>query len=391
MNVKYKLRWFCVKNDYMFWNDYLNETIKKIEKMIQEKDVIYIDFHMHSDYSADGKQSLAQIIDRTKNLGMDIISITDHDSLGVYDEIFEMIKKSECSCPIIIPGVEFTIENSDYGSQFHILQLMINPKEKNILDNVKYNMEASWIRTKKQFKRISENETLQFFFHKYHINCSEEGYRKFLNTCKRPIPEYSTLAEYLMKVLWNKGITTWDILCKLEENNIKDTCLKRRKMKEERYKKLREKYKDNQEAHNSSRFLMSMLAVKGVDDDYFPNVKSSGSLSVNNYNELKLEQLNKNHITFFAHPNENRLDMLERFKKLNSNISGMEYNKQCNYSSASVFYKKANELNMIQIIGSDSHSIDSSWYDDMNFYRADKIQLRDFINKAKEYISENLT
>ena len=136
---------------------------------------------------------------------------------------------------------------------------------------------------------------------------------------------------------------------------------------------------------------MSMLAVKGVDDDYFPKDKSIGSLSVNNYNELKLEQLNKNHITFFAHPNENRLDMLEKFKKLNSNISGIEYNKQCNYSSPSVFYKKANELNMIQIIGSDSHSLDSSRYDDMIFYRADKIQLRDFINKSKEYIKTNLT
>ena len=125
--------------------------------------------------------------------------------------------------------------------------------------------------------------------------------------------------------------------------------------------------------------------------NYFPNEKSSGSLSVNNYNELKLEQLNKNHITFFAHPNENRLNMLEKLKKLNSNISGMEYNKQCNYSSPLVFYKKANELNMIQIIGSDSHNLDSSWYNDMSFYMADKIQLRDFINKAKEYINENLT
>ena len=380
-----------MENDYFFWNTYLKQTINKIDNMMKEKDIIYTDFHMHSDYSADGKQSLTQIIDRMRNLGMDIISITDHDSLSVYDELFEMMKKDVCSGPIIIPGVEFTIENNDYGSQFHILQLMINPKEGSIIENVNYNANASWIRVKKQFERISENETLQFFFHKYHIYCSEEEYREFLNTCKRPIPEYSTLAEYLMKVLWEKCITTWDILGKLEENNMNDTCLERRKMKEERYKKLREKYKNNEEAQYSPRFLMSMLAVKGVDDDYFPKDKSIGSLSVNNYNELKLEQLNKNHITFFAHPNENRLDMLEKFKKLNSNISGIEYNKQCIFSSPSVFYKKANELNMIQIIGSDSHSLDSSWYDDMSFYRADKMQLRDFINKSKEYIKTNLT
>lgn len=375
-----------MKNDFSFWNKYLNEVIKKIEKMIQEKDVIYTDFHMHSDYSADGKQSLTQIIDRMRDLGMDIISITDHDSIGVYDDLFEMIKKGGCGCPIVIPGVEFTIENNDYGSQFHILQLMINPKEESIIENIKYNADAAWMRIRKQFERISENETLQFFFNKYHINCSEKDYRVFLNTCERPIPEYSTLAEYLMKVLWDKHITTWNILDKLKENNINDTCLERRKMKGERYIKLREKYKNMEEAQNSPRFLMSMLAVKGVDDDYFPSYKSSGSLSVNNYNELKLEQLNKNYVTFFAHPNENRLGMLERLKKLNSNISGMEYNRQCNYSSPSVFYKKANELEMIQIIGSDSHGFDSVWYDDMSFYVADKSQLRNFIGKAKEYI-----
>lgn len=135
--------------------------------MIQEKDVIYTDFHMHSDYSADGKQSLAQIIERMKNMKMDIVSITDHDSLGVYDELFELIKNGAYDYPIIIPGIEFTIENSEYGSQFHILQLMVNPKEKYIMENVQHNTEALWIRTQKQFKRISENETLQFFFNKY--------------------------------------------------------------------------------------------------------------------------------------------------------------------------------------------------------------------------------
>lgn len=375
-----------MKNDCLFWNKYLIEVIKKIEKMLQEKDIIYMDLHMHSDYSADGNQSLVQIIDRMNKLGIDIISITDHDSIDIYNDLFEMIKKGEISYPIIVPGVEFTIENSDYGSQFHILQLMINPKEKSILDNVEYNTKALWLRTQKQFKRISENETLQFFFNKYYINCSEEGYRDFLNTCKRPIPEYSTLAEYLIELLWKNGVTAWDILTKLEENNVNDPCMERRKMKEERYKKLREKYSNNEKAANSSRFLMSMLAVKGVDDDYFINYKSIGSLSVNNYNELKLEQLNKNYITFFAHPNEKKLDLLKSFQKINSNISGMEYNKQCQYSSPSVFYKKANELNMIQIIGSDSHSFDSSWYDDMSFYKADKMQLRQFIVKVKEYI-----
>ncbi len=90
-----------MKNDYKFWNQYLKKTIKEIEKMIQEKDIIYTDFHMHSDYSADGKQSLTQIIKRMENLGMDIIAITDHDSIEVYDELFELIKNGDYNYPTL--------------------------------------------------------------------------------------------------------------------------------------------------------------------------------------------------------------------------------------------------------------------------------------------------
>lgn len=90
-----------MKNDYKFWNQYLKKTIKEIEKMIQEKDIIYTDFHMHSDYSADGKQSLTQIIKRMGNLGMDIIAITDHDSIEVYDELFELIKNGDYNYPTL--------------------------------------------------------------------------------------------------------------------------------------------------------------------------------------------------------------------------------------------------------------------------------------------------
>lgn len=375
-----------MKNDYIFWKDYLNKTIQNIEGLLKEKDSIYTDFHIHSDYSADGKQTLEDIINRSQKLGLDIIAITDHDSLKVYDDLYDYLVKNNLETPIIVPGVEFTVENNDYGSHCHILQLMVNPKEKSIMENVEYNEEAAWNRASIQFKRISENETLQYFFKKYNINCSKENYKEFLNACKRPIPEYSTLFEYLMKILSEHNITTWDIFNKLEENNEKDECKERRTMKENRYKVLKERYSENKEANKSLRFLHSMLAVRGVDDDYFTGYESSGSLSVNNYNQLKLENLNKNHITIFAHPSENKLNLMNKFQILNNNICGMEFNKQSMYSNSKLFYNKANELNMIKIIGSDSHTLDSVWYEDINFYMADKKELKKFIDKAREYV-----
>lgn len=376
-----------VKNDYLFWKTYLVQTIEKIDRLLVNKDVIYADFHMHSDYSADGKQTLEEIIDKAQKLGLDIIAITDHDSIKVYDELYEHIVKDDFKSPIIIPGVEFTVENKEYGSQCHILQLMINPKEKSIIENVKYNEKAQWTRIKLQFKRISENNTLQYFIKKYNIICSEKNYKEFLDTCWRPIPEYDTLMKYIMKILSEHNITNWNVFEVLEENNKNDTCEARRNIKEKRLKILKERYEKREDADNSLRFLHSMLAIRGADDDYFPQYKSCGDLSVNNYNELKLEELNRNHLTVFAHPSQEKLDLINDLLKINDNICGMEFNKQCNYSNSMLFFDKAKELDMIQIIGSDSHTLDNILYKDMDFYVASKKELNKFVKKAREYIN----
>lgn len=377
-----------VENDYSFWNTYLNETIKRIEALILNKEKIYTDFHIHSDYSADGKQNLDQIIFRAQSLGLDIISITDHDAIGIYNDLYRYMKDNEKVIPIIVPGIEFTVENKEYGSQCHILQLMINPKDNDLIENVKHNEEALWRRIDIQFNRISENATLQFFIKKYNIKCSKEDYVNYLKKFKRPIPEYSTLMEYLMHSLSESNVTTWDIFYRLLSDNVQDECDERKQMKADRYKILEERYKNDHNACNSTRFLHSMLAVKGVDDDYFQQYKSCGSLSVNNYNQLKLEQLNKKYITIFAHPSEEKLANIDSIMRLSNNISGMELNRQTNYKDLQQFYNKLYELNMIKVIGSDSHTPDSSWYDDMNFYIADKKDLVKFLKKTKGYIKQ---
>lgn len=376
-----------MKNNYEFWHKYLSETINKLDTILLEKTYIYTDFHMHSNHSSDGQQTLEQIIIRSQELGLDVISITDHDSIKVYDDLYEYLKHNKLNSPIIIPGVEFTVENDEYGSQFHVLQFMINPKEKSILQDIYINERARWIRVKKQFIRISENETLQYFFNKYNIQCSEEEYKIFLNTCSKPIPEYSTLFEYLMKKLTDYNITVWDVFNKLKQNNNADKCKERKDLKEKRYKTLQDKYKDKEGVDKSPRFLHSMLAVRGVDDDYFPQYKSCGSLSVNNFNELRIEQLNKNYITIIAHPNESKLNIIHKLQRINNNISGMEYNKQTTYSDSSIFFNMLNKLNMIYVIGSDSHENNSIWYNDMEFYKLKTENFKKFLQKAKKHFA----
>ena len=125
-------------NNYEFWEKY-NKFIKgEIGRLCRTKKELYIDLHIHSNYSADGKQNLKQILETTKEKGFDIIAITDHDSLNVYDELYDIVSKGVTS-PIIIPGIEFTTDKREYGNQCHMLQLFVNPKDLVILKDVSKN------------------------------------------------------------------------------------------------------------------------------------------------------------------------------------------------------------------------------------------------------------
>ena len=59
-------------NNYEFWEEYLDKIKIKIKEMCLKKKKMYIDFHMHSNYSADGKQDLKQILKTTNQKGFDI-------------------------------------------------------------------------------------------------------------------------------------------------------------------------------------------------------------------------------------------------------------------------------------------------------------------------------
>ena len=89
---------------------------------------------MHSNYSADGKQDLKQILKTTKQKGFDIIAITDHDSIDVYDELYNMVK-NRLTKPLIIPGVELTMDNKEYGSINH--NISISERKNIVISGVK--------------------------------------------------------------------------------------------------------------------------------------------------------------------------------------------------------------------------------------------------------------
>lgn len=60
------------------------------------------DFHMHT-YLSDGDPSPEELVRACIELGLDEISITDHDSIGAYPAVFDVAKGSKLR---IIPGAE---------------------------------------------------------------------------------------------------------------------------------------------------------------------------------------------------------------------------------------------------------------------------------------------
>lgn len=363
-------------NNYEFWENYNKKIKSELKKLCRRKKELHIDLHMHSNYSADGKQNLNQILENTKEKGFDVIAITDHDSLNVYDELYETVSNGLTN-PLIIPGIEFTIDNREYGNQCHLLQLFVNPKDPLIIKNVTKNYEAMFNRSKIQFERLKFNLAIQEILKNKNIRISYKEYEKYLFKNKY-VPEYDTLCFYLIDKFKENSFTTFDILDLLEKYNKKDCFNDRRTFKDKRYKKLREKYQFNDANKYNSRFLLSMLAVREVDDDWWPS-PPCGSLSVNSYGQLKVEDLNDKYDIYFAHPTESSLDVVDKIIKEKKNIKGLEMNIRNSYNDINNFYRVLVENKLVEIKGSDSHDATMQFYADMDYYKIDSDEFKKII------------
>lgn len=89
-----------------------------------------IDLHIHTKHS-DGSESAVSILEKAQDLGLEIISITDHDSVDAYDELGQ-VDCSEIFSGKIITGVEFTTtfdgyttEILGYGCDYKIIQKVL--------------------------------------------------------------------------------------------------------------------------------------------------------------------------------------------------------------------------------------------------------------------------
>lgn len=88
------------------------------------------DLHIHSQYS-DGTLSPIEIVSRAKQCGLDVISITDHDSVGGIEAALETGRDVGVE---VIPGIELSASYN--GTEVHILGYFIDQKNEELVSSL---------------------------------------------------------------------------------------------------------------------------------------------------------------------------------------------------------------------------------------------------------------
>lgn len=88
--------------------------------------MIKADLHIHTNYS-DGQYSTEEVIKLAKSAGLDIISITDHDSVDAISEAIQLGRKYGIE---VIPGLEISSDFLD--NDVHILAYFIDHTSKEL-------------------------------------------------------------------------------------------------------------------------------------------------------------------------------------------------------------------------------------------------------------------
>lgn len=91
-----------------------------------------VDLHMHTNYS-DGQHTPEELIVKVKDAGIDVISITDHDTV---DGIFEAVEAGKKYGVEVIPGLEISSDIRD--REVHILAYFFDPTNKELEEYLRF-------------------------------------------------------------------------------------------------------------------------------------------------------------------------------------------------------------------------------------------------------------
>jgi 3',5'-nucleoside bisphosphate phosphatase len=107
-----------------------------------------IDLHTHTNYS-DGIFTPAELVEKAYKRGLDIISITDHDSINGIKEAVECAKDLGIE---IIPGMEISTDVDD--KEIHLLAYFIDTENEELLKYLSFFRDERMHRAKRMVQKL---------------------------------------------------------------------------------------------------------------------------------------------------------------------------------------------------------------------------------------------
>lgn len=107
------------------------------------------DLHLHTTGS-DGRLTPSQLVKLAKSLGLKVIAVTDHDSVGGLPEaLLEAVKDPQI---VVIPGVEINTDLPD--GELHMLGYFIDYKDREFVASLERIRESRLGRAKKMIEKL---------------------------------------------------------------------------------------------------------------------------------------------------------------------------------------------------------------------------------------------
>ncbi len=132
-----------------------------------------IDLHVHTLYS-DGVYSPEKIVDTAIDVGLQAISLTDHDNILSYQVAQDYIKEKNLADKLeVIQGVEINTLHKNY--EVHILGYFMNPENSDFKNLLKAQQQARIAQTQEIITLLAKKEGIKIKFEDIQRQVAEGG------------------------------------------------------------------------------------------------------------------------------------------------------------------------------------------------------------------------
>ena len=90
---------------------------------------VFADLHIHSHHSSDGEWTVPRIFDQARRVGLDVFSISDHDTVAALEEAFTLAEDYPGK---YLANVEVSVRHQGVG--FHLLAPLVDWHDRPLLD-----------------------------------------------------------------------------------------------------------------------------------------------------------------------------------------------------------------------------------------------------------------